>query len=146
IYTVQYFERRRFEFHPENQPPYHVLLSLMGRSTLERSGRDWNSLPKNGVQAGCLFFNETGQSICEPFLSYWRNHGLEFDGRRGTSLAESLALFGLPISAPQSETLADGRSYTVQWFERARFEDHGSQGVLLGLLAADLARDAGWRP
>jgi subtilisin family serine protease len=146
FYTVQYFERHRFELHPANQPPYHVLLSLMGRATLERTGRDWNTFPKGGAQNGCLFFAETGQSICEPFLSYWRSQGLEFDGRRGTSLAESLALFGLPISPPQTETLADGNSYTVQWFERARFEDHGAQGVLLGLLAADLARDSGWRP
>ena len=30
-YTVQYFERAVFELHPENQPPYNVLLSLLGR-------------------------------------------------------------------------------------------------------------------
>lgn len=29
-YTVQYFERAVFEFHPENQPPYDVLLSQLG--------------------------------------------------------------------------------------------------------------------
>jgi hypothetical protein len=29
-YTVQYFERAVFEFHPENQPPYRVLLSQLG--------------------------------------------------------------------------------------------------------------------
>ncbi|HEX8217910.1 MAG TPA: PQQ-binding-like beta-propeller repeat protein [Chloroflexia bacterium] len=29
-YTVQYFERAVFEAHPENQPPYDVLLSLLG--------------------------------------------------------------------------------------------------------------------
>jgi hypothetical protein len=33
----------------------------------------------------------------------------------------------------------------TQWFERARFEDHGPQGVLLGLLANDLARAHGWK-
>lgn len=27
---VQWFERARFELHPENQPPYHVLLGLLG--------------------------------------------------------------------------------------------------------------------
>ena len=27
-YTVQYFERAVFESHPENKPPYNVLLSL----------------------------------------------------------------------------------------------------------------------
>ena len=29
-YTVQYFERAVFEYHPENQPPYNVLLSQLG--------------------------------------------------------------------------------------------------------------------
>jgi hypothetical protein len=29
-YTVQWFERARFEHHPENDPPYDVLLGLLG--------------------------------------------------------------------------------------------------------------------
>lgn len=29
-YDVQYFERRRMEYHPENQPPYDVLLGRLG--------------------------------------------------------------------------------------------------------------------
>jgi hypothetical protein len=29
-YTVQYFERAVFELHPENRPPYDVLLSQLG--------------------------------------------------------------------------------------------------------------------
>ena len=29
-YTVQYFERAVFEYHPENQPPFDVLLSQLG--------------------------------------------------------------------------------------------------------------------
>jgi hypothetical protein len=36
---------------------------------------------------------------------------------------ESLALFGLPLSDPMQETLGDGKTYTVQYFERARFEN-----------------------
>ncbi len=30
IYRVQYFERARFEAHPENAPPFNVLLGLLG--------------------------------------------------------------------------------------------------------------------
>ena len=30
-YVVQYFERSRFEYHPENAPPYDVLLGQFGR-------------------------------------------------------------------------------------------------------------------
>ncbi len=29
-YSVQYFERARFEYHPENAAPYNVLLGLLG--------------------------------------------------------------------------------------------------------------------
>src|SRR3954466_15170904 len=29
-YSVQYFERAVFEYHPENQPPYDVLLAQLG--------------------------------------------------------------------------------------------------------------------
>src|SRR5262245_16153918 len=31
VYLTQYFERARFEYHPENAPPYDVLLGLLGR-------------------------------------------------------------------------------------------------------------------
>jgi subtilisin family serine protease len=144
-YTVQYFERHRLELHPENAPPYHVLLSRLGNDILQQSGRDWFAFPKGAPAPSCMFFEATGHSLCEPFLSYWRAHGLEFDGRRGTSAAESLALFGQPLSEPQLEISSDGQQYKVQWFERARFEDHGPQGVLLGLLANDLAQARGWR-
>ncbi|MBF6614787.1 MAG: hypothetical protein IVW55_16880 [Chloroflexi bacterium] len=35
-YTVQYFERAVFEMHPENQPPYNVLLSQLGTFELKK--------------------------------------------------------------------------------------------------------------
>ena len=39
-YTVQYFERVRLELHPEDQPPYDVLLGQFGRRVLaEVDGR-----------------------------------------------------------------------------------------------------------
>jgi subtilisin family serine protease len=142
---VQYFQRHRFELRPENRPPYNVQLSRMGDIVLRARGVDWFTLPKGAPQPGCRYFPETGHSLCEPFLSAWRSSGLEFDRRRGKSEAENLALFGMPISEPQIETLPDGRLILVQWFERARFEDHGPDGVLLGLLGEELARVRGWR-
>ncbi len=33
-YEVQYFERARFEYHPEYAPPYDVLLGQFGRRIL----------------------------------------------------------------------------------------------------------------
>ena len=64
----------------------------------------------------------------------------EFDGLAGRSYAESLALFGQPITEPYSETLG-GESIQVQWFERARFEWHPNNvpeyRVLLGRLGVE---------
>jgi hypothetical protein len=137
---AQQFERNRLELHPENARPYDILLGRLGADRLSQQGRDWTTFPKSAPKAGCRFFAETGHNICEPFLSYWRSHGLEFDGRLGTREPESLALFGLPLSDAQLETL-DGQTYTVQWFERARFELHPENAppynVLLGLLGVD---------
>ncbi|MEA2574990.1 MAG: hypothetical protein QOH93_2288 [Chloroflexia bacterium] len=43
-YTVQYFERAVFEYHPENKPPYDVLLSQLG--TFRFKGRYPNGEPR----------------------------------------------------------------------------------------------------
>ncbi|MBX0329983.1 hypothetical protein K2Z83_20150 [Oscillochloris sp. ZM17-4] len=144
-FQAQEFERNRLELHPENKPPYDVLLGRLGAAVLERQGRDWQQIPKlGGAPAGCRYFPETGHAICEPFLSYWQSHGLEFDGRRGYSPEESLALFGLPLSDPQPETQSDGKTYVTQWFERARFEAHPENAppynVLLGLLGVEMKK------
>ncbi|GAB4196044.1 MAG: hypothetical protein OHK0022_13240 [Roseiflexaceae bacterium] len=140
---AQSFERNRLELHPQNSRPYDVQIGRLGADVLAEQGR--NFPPQGSAPEGCRYFAETGHSLCEPFLSYWRANGLEFDGRRGASEAENLALFGLPLSEAQRETLAGGQTYTVQWFERARFEQHTrnpvtgeslprGQQVLLGLL------------
>jgi Tol biopolymer transport system component len=138
--AVQWFERNRLELHPENAPPYDVLLGRLGVDALEMQGRTWFAFPKSEAQEGCRYFPETGHNLCEPFLSVWRTNGLEFDGRPGTSEAESLALFGMPIS---DKMRADGsQALDEQWFERARFEYHPNNPdeykVLLGLLGNEV--------
>lgn len=45
----------------------------------------------------------------------------------------ALKYFGLPFEDTKQEILSDGHPYTVQWFERARFELHGNT-VMLGLV------------
>jgi hypothetical protein len=146
-YLVQQFERNRFELHSENARPYDVLLGRLGDDLLKRQGRDWNTFPKvaGAPQPGCLFYAQTGHSICGAILNAYRASGLEFDGKRGKSEAESLALFGLPLSEPQVEDTPNGK-FTVQWFERARFEVHPENqapyDVLLGLLGNETAAPA----
>ncbi len=45
-HTVQYFERARFEWHPENQgTPYAVLLGLLGRDAAMKAGVDQRPVP-----------------------------------------------------------------------------------------------------
>lgn len=141
-FQVQWFERNRLELHPENARPYDVLLGRLGVDRLQQQGRDWFAFPKSESQAGCRFFAETGHNVCGDILAAWRANGLEFDGKSGKSEAENLALFGLPLSDAQVEFI-EGKEYTVQWFERARFEVHPENqppyNVLLGLLGREVS-------
>jgi hypothetical protein len=140
-FQVQWFERNRLELHPENAHPYDVLLGRLGVDRLAQQGRDWFSLPKGGEQAGCRHFAETGHTVCGAFLTYFRTHGLDLS-EPGSTEAESLALFGLPISETALETNASGAAVQTQWFERARFELHPENqppfDVLLGLLGNEI--------
>src|SRR3712207_4827272 len=141
-YLTQWFERNRFELHPENQPPYGVLLGLLGNDRLLQQGRNWQSFP-TAAPSAAHYFPQTQHAITHgPFWNYWSTHGLEFDGRRGVSFAESLALFGYPISEPAMETNLSGDTVLTQWFERARFEWHPNNPpgfrVQLGLLGSEL--------
>jgi hypothetical protein len=140
-YQVQWFERQRLELHPENAPPYDVLLGRLSADRLAQQGRNWPAFPRSEPQADCRFFPETGHNVCGALLAAWYAGGLEFDGESGASEAENLALFGLPLSDPLTETI-EGQPYTVQWFERARFELHPENAapydVLFGLLGNEV--------
>jgi hypothetical protein len=141
-YHVQYFERARFELHPELQRPYDVLLGRIGVDRLAAHGRDWTTFPK--ADPGTPhYFPETGHAIAPQFWGFWSTHGIEFDGNKNAiSLPEAIALFGLPVSEAQMEYAEDGNMYLTQWFERARFEYHPQNqppyDVLLGRLGAEL--------
>ncbi len=136
-YPTQWMERNRFELHPENNAPYDVLLGRLGDERLRQLGVNWQLLPKTSPSAQ-HYFAATGQAIThDPFWRYWSNHGLDL-GDPGISARESLALFGLPISPLATETNTSGDTVLTQWFERARFEDHGPKGVLLGLLGNEV--------
>jgi hypothetical protein len=140
--TVQRFERNRLELHPGNKRPYDVLLGRLGADRLGQQGRDWFSFAKSGDTGGCRVFAETGHAVCGAILKAWRANGLQIDGKKAVSDAESLALFGMPLSGLMTETLSDGKQYQVQWFERARFELHPENAapynVLLGLLGNEV--------
>ncbi len=135
-FLVQYFERQRFELHPENAAPYDVLLGLLGAEIYGSRVGDWRADPVQGLKPSCRYFAETRRNLCEPFLAYWEGHGL-LDGALD-AYGRSLMLLGLPLTEPHVEINPDGDTVMTQWFERARLEDHGTKGVLLGRLGAEL--------
>jgi murein DD-endopeptidase MepM/ murein hydrolase activator NlpD len=145
--AVQWFERNRLELHPANPRPYDVQLGRLGAEHLRQQHGSEQPFARATPQDGCTYMTQTGHNICGEMLAAWRAYGLEFDGRTGNSEAENLALFGLPLSEARRETLANGQTYTVQWFERARFELHPQQAppfrVQFGLLAAEMRGSEG---
>ncbi len=150
-YLTQWFERNRFELHPENQAPYDVLLGRLGDDRLRQLGRNWQAEGReSGPKPGCLWFEQTGHNVCNQdgnlgFRSYWEGNGLR--DPRLNAYGRSLALFGLPLTEPKTETNASGDTVLTQWFERARFEWHPNNPreyrVLLGLLGNEVRSQAG---
>ncbi len=112
VYTVQYFERAIFEHHPENQSPYDILLSQLGTFRYREKYPSGAPGQQANVSAGSVLFSETGHRVGGKFLNYWNSHG-------------GLAQQGFPTSEEFDEVSPlDGKSYHVQYFERAVFEAH----------------------
>jgi hypothetical protein len=196
---VQYFERARFEYHPENTPPYDVELGLLtGYLTQDRSfpkapaitptptpappppcpttptvtpttttiplatATPTATTPARTPAATCvpvtpttaatvvagpitptatpepttIYFPQTGHNLGGAFLQYWKTTG-------------GLASYGYPISEELREiNQADGKTYVVQYFERARFELHPENqppyNVLLGQMGRETLNGGGW--
>lgn len=110
-YTVQYFERTVFEYHPENAgTPYEILLSLAGVDAYRQKYPQ--GAPDQRPHPASRLFPETGKRLGGSFRDYWEHHG-------------GLSQQGFPISEEFTEVSAlDGKPYTVQYFERAVFEYH----------------------
>src|SRR5215213_9087241 len=71
---IQWFERDRLEDHGA----LGVLAGRLGARALELSFRPWqyfDTISQASVAAGCQFFVQTGHSLSEPYLSYWRKNG-----------------------------------------------------------------------
>ncbi|NWJ46795.1 MAG: exo-alpha-sialidase [Chloroflexi bacterium] len=139
IFTVQYFERARFEYHPEFAGSnYEVLLGLLGKQlTVQRNEVPFERKVGSPDSSEITYFPQTGHYLAFGFKRYWEQNG-------------GLGLYGYPISEEFSEKNPDdGNFYTVQYFERARFEYHPElkntgYEVLLGLLGNSLLRSKDW--
>jgi hypothetical protein len=112
---VQYFQRARFEYWPENPPGQQVQLGLLAVEL----GRSRPPSPQS-ADPNRRWFRETQHSVGGGFLDFWTARG-------------GAAVFGYPITDEMDE---NGRA--VQYFQRARFEWHGENPpayrVQLGLL------------
>ena len=92
------------------------------------------STPPAAAGTAREYFPQTGQTVPDPFLSYWRVNG-------------ALKIFGYPISPARYELdPSTGKTLFVQWFERARFEYHPDDApeyqIQLGLLGRQLIETA----
>lgn len=128
-YKVQYFERNRFEYHPENAPPNNVQLGLLGVQAL--GSRTFAIAPDFDPGPYTIYFPQVKHSLSGAFLDYWQRSG-------------GVSQLGYPISEPVLErNPLNNQTYTVQYLERARFELHPENSgspyeVLLGLLGLNV--------
>ena len=114
VYTVQYFERARFEYHPEHKgTPYETQLGLLGReaSATSSAAEPFQPLdPAAPRPADALFFAETGHTLSGPFRQHWERTG-------------GATIYGLPISEPFVDApLPGSEPRLTQWFERGRMD------------------------
>jgi hypothetical protein len=126
---VQYFEKSRLEWHPGNPDPYKVQLGLLGDEMGKRTAPINIAQIPAANDPTCLYFNETGHSVCLNFRDYFLQNG-------------GVDRFGYPIG----EFTVEG-DQIVQYFQRARMEWHPQklpgQRVQLGPVGAQYYRMAG---
>lgn len=102
-WQVQYFEKGRLEYHPENEPAYQVTVGWLGELLHRRRPPiPPGEIPAAG-QPAHRYYPQTGHTLSGAFLDYFDRHG-------GT------IRFGLPISEP---FYLEGQ--LVQDFQSARF-------------------------
>lgn len=147
---VQYFERARFEYHPENEklpgfaglPKADALRLVVQLTRLGASLADARTFPPAEPPpadlAGVRYFPETRHRVGGAFLAFWDRYS-------------GLTNFGYPLSEEVQEVSPlDGRTYTVQYFERGRLEYHPENAgspfeVLLGQLGTEMLQARGCR-
>ena len=105
-YLVQYFQRVRMEYHPENPPDYQVQLGLLGdhfAPSEKKAPIPESERPKSNDRER-KYFAETGHSVGFSFLKFYNKNG-------------GLDVFGYPVT---EFILENGRF--VQYFQRALME------------------------
>jgi hypothetical protein len=132
--TIQWLERARFEYHADRPAGQRLLLGLVGHE-LTRERATEPAFRRLGDTGDGAWFAATGHTLRGEFRHYWEHTG-------------GLVIYGYPLSEAFAErNPADGRVYTVQYFERSRFEWHPGlperYRITIGLLGRQLYRGGG---
>jgi hypothetical protein len=123
---VQYFERARFEYHPELAgTPWQVQLGRLGMEMMDNRPDLHGYLPGFAADPvnGSRYFPETGHTLVGAFRSYWEIFG-------------GVEVFGYPITEQHYDN-----GLLVQYFERARFEHQpGMVNTPYSVVVSDFGR------
>jgi hypothetical protein len=123
------------QYHFESQFPQHIHMrvSAHGFKTIIANG--YHTSTGRSVDTfdivlmpdpSCVQFPQTDQSLCGAFRDYWQTHG-------------GLPQQGYPISDEFDEKSdLNGKTYTVQYFERAVFEHHPENQAPYDILLSQL--------
>ncbi len=128
-FTVQYFQRARFELHPENLgTPHEVQLTLIGDILTKERGSVFPQAEPRPHSDSYRYFPETGYAVQFGFKRF-------YDERDG------LTVLGYPIS---NELQENGTA--VQYFQRGRLEYYPQrpQQIVLGLLGDEWLQAKLW--
>lgn len=101
----------------------HYQISPKSKPNCPGVGFPWSQLMADLNSTNVDGFSLNDFQVKEPFASFWKNHG-------------GLEIFGLPITAVRPGGNLYPNSSEVQWFERARFENHAGT-VMLGLVGSE---------
>ncbi|MBC8504465.1 MAG: hypothetical protein ISR58_11165 [Anaerolineales bacterium] len=118
-YLVQYFEKARFELHPENSIELQVQLTPLGDFLYQQG----ELAPNLFEISSCKLHPETGFEVCYDFLDFFEANG-------------GIIQFGYPISGIE---IHDG--WFSQYFQRVRLEWHPEHPQGEKITVADLGID-----
>jgi hypothetical protein len=115
--TIQYFQRARFELHPELPEGQRVIQTALGTATYTPS----DSMNVSVNTLACRKFS-TGFDVCYDFLDFFNKYG-------------GIAQFGNPISAFEYRD-----NKVVQYFEKAKFEWQPGRPEAQRVVLSDIGR------
>jgi hypothetical protein len=100
-FLVQYFQKARMEWHPQNRDPYKVQLGLLGEELKYRQPPVPEPTPRSRRK---VYFPETGHTVSYAFLDFFNQNG-------------GIDIFGYPITEMYFE-----EGQIVQYFQRLKLQ------------------------